>query len=326
MAGKVWDCPSTATKGETMADYGYNGSLAGVALGDVTNPESRLALADLVRAATGTATLRTPKEIDRRHNSGAITAYVDGHVAYAKDGFMLKALPAGNPKDVLFWLMADDGVDATGTAVTEVQDWGPALANAKAPSSGKPTLVKNALNGLPVLQFDGVNDVLTGTLDTTTSVATLVTVVNMVTIADSDGILTLTDGISAQDYTYAGDLIFQQYDRTGITGTRLLLNGTSSILGPYGATDFPPGVFHLISLVIEGTKATFYVNGKKLGPTTITSAERLWKFFVVSGRCSASTPNGWANNEIAEMLLYKSALSSAQLALVEGYLKAKYGL
>ena len=78
-------CP---TRGKTIANgYGYNLLVGGVALGDIDNPDGAVLTADWDdRGANAVAypnTLIGKGDISRRHNSGAVYSYSDGHVAWS---------------------------------------------------------------------------------------------------------------------------------------------------------------------------------------------------------------------------------------------------
>jgi prepilin-type N-terminal cleavage/methylation domain-containing protein/prepilin-type processing-associated H-X9-DG protein len=108
--GKVWDCPTSSYKGtEATPDYIYTCIVqnpgTGVVLGDITDPVSTMVLADFDAksggkpyvdntAATMIDLASTAKSIIQyRHNSGAVAAYVDGHVSWLNStstgGYML---------------------------------------------------------------------------------------------------------------------------------------------------------------------------------------------------------------------------------------------
>ncbi len=108
---KVWTCPSASVPGTTIApNYGYNGHLydlvtvygntnvAGVTLGELTNPEQIECTMDLKRNYVAEANANTAqlmengkpivysysygKEANYCHNGGIVVSYLDGHVKY----------------------------------------------------------------------------------------------------------------------------------------------------------------------------------------------------------------------------------------------------
>ncbi|MHB9026856.1 MAG: type II secretion system protein, partial [Armatimonadota bacterium] len=94
VTGKVWDCPTTSFKGtEAAPDYFYVGGsfLSGGALGDIEDPTTTPLIADLASGKTNKPYIDdnglndlalAASKVDARHNSGAVFAYVDGHLAW----------------------------------------------------------------------------------------------------------------------------------------------------------------------------------------------------------------------------------------------------
>ncbi|HEY3418094.1 MAG TPA: H-X9-DG-CTERM domain-containing protein, partial [Armatimonadota bacterium] len=96
VTGKVWDCPTTSFKGtESAPDYFYVGGsfLSGAALGDVKDPAAAPFVGDLANGKSKKPYVEDGGDTDLgiaaatadpRHNNGAVFAFVDGHVTWAK--------------------------------------------------------------------------------------------------------------------------------------------------------------------------------------------------------------------------------------------------
>ncbi|MHB9131799.1 MAG: prepilin-type N-terminal cleavage/methylation domain-containing protein [Armatimonadota bacterium] len=96
LVGGVWDCPTLTHTGTTdQPDYFYvaGSFLSGAALGDVKSPVEAPMVADLARPEKNPPYINDKgqtdpgqalKQVDARHNGGAVFAYVDGHVAWLK--------------------------------------------------------------------------------------------------------------------------------------------------------------------------------------------------------------------------------------------------
>ena len=85
--GQVFDCPSRSGKGtESNPEYGFNGMLCGVPMGNVTSPAATVMTADrnMGSASTGAMLLNYDSDIDPRHDSQAALSCVDGHCALVK--------------------------------------------------------------------------------------------------------------------------------------------------------------------------------------------------------------------------------------------------
>jgi prepilin-type N-terminal cleavage/methylation domain-containing protein len=79
----IYDCPTMTGKGNNdKPEYGFNASLFGVALGDVSKAAFACLTIDIVKTAmTGTYSVTTmDTDVADRHNGAAILACVDGHV------------------------------------------------------------------------------------------------------------------------------------------------------------------------------------------------------------------------------------------------------
>lgn len=84
----IYDCPSQKGLGtNSKPEYGFNGYLSGMAMGDVTSPASTLLLADLdvdapVSNPTCVISHANDGPISTRHSDGALVVAVDGHGQY----------------------------------------------------------------------------------------------------------------------------------------------------------------------------------------------------------------------------------------------------
>jgi prepilin-type N-terminal cleavage/methylation domain-containing protein/prepilin-type processing-associated H-X9-DG protein len=68
-------CPTAGTK--LKNGYGFNGNIAGLALGELPSPENVILVADAVASCNNILTV--PSDADKRHLNKGITAYADGH-------------------------------------------------------------------------------------------------------------------------------------------------------------------------------------------------------------------------------------------------------
>ncbi|MHB9131878.1 MAG: type II secretion system protein [Armatimonadota bacterium] len=85
----IYDCPTKTGKGSNDApEYGFNSMLFGVALGDISSPATTLQLTDLNMSGSTTSGMGNyslfdyTRDIDARHNKGAVLSCVDGHVIW----------------------------------------------------------------------------------------------------------------------------------------------------------------------------------------------------------------------------------------------------
>lgn len=200
------------------------------------------------------------------------------------------------------WLKADSLVLNNNDPVST---WADSSGNGndatQATGINQPLYITNVVNGNPIVRFDGSNDYM----DTP---ALTCARPNTVIICASQTSKTTT-GTFHDTYTGA-----RQYSRLTTSGF-FDSNTTDS-------TDHS-GAFHVFSAWRDsGTTVTIYVDQSQTGTGTPgggwdgTSGAIIGTFGVGGG--------DQLNGDIAEVICYNSALSSADRLSVEGYLKTKY--
>lgn len=200
------------------------------------------------------------------------------------------------------WLKADaiTGL-ADGAALTTWEDSsGEDNDAAQATADNKPTYKTNILNGLPVVRFDGTADFLQ-TPDLGLSQPGTVLIVASRTAAAERHML---DG----------------------TSTRWLMGGTAtnwimfagSVLDTGDAQDTDA---HVHTCIFNGASSKYRLDGTEIGSGD-AGAQGLAMTLIGCGNSQTAFHPG----DIAEVLIYDSALSAGNLALVEAYLSAKYAL
>ncbi|MHB9131388.1 MAG: prepilin-type N-terminal cleavage/methylation domain-containing protein [Armatimonadota bacterium] len=95
----IYDCPTKTGKGSNdVPEYGFNAFAFGAALGEIKSPTDAILLSDMNMSnpATNYAINDFFKDLDPRHNKGAVLACADGHVAWetqsTTDGSLLESL------------------------------------------------------------------------------------------------------------------------------------------------------------------------------------------------------------------------------------------
>lgn len=132
--------------------------------------------------------------------------------------------------------------------------------------------------------------------------------------------------------------IFAVYDKnTDGSGGQRMLQSTSNnwLIGPYsdscqfyngGFASSPPGmttgVFVYQTVWCDGANGHNRVNGTEVGTTG--TAGQTPANLAISG--AGAFPTNTALGDIAEAIVYKRTLNSTDIASVEAYLKAKWGL
>jgi prepilin-type N-terminal cleavage/methylation domain-containing protein/prepilin-type processing-associated H-X9-DG protein len=149
-------CP---TKGKKVANaYVYNADNSSVTLGEIPDPAMQLLTADGQHAATSSpvtydnVAYAPSSDIDARHSNAAVASYVDGHVAILNDPASTLLTTQG----LCLWLKASSLAQtiANGGVVTRWEDAsGKGNTMSGVATTNLPTLVTNAVNGLPAVRF-----------------------------------------------------------------------------------------------------------------------------------------------------------------------------
>lgn len=229
-----------------------------------------------------------------------------------------------NIAGLALWLRADSGVVTSGSSVTQWKDVSGNNINATPATSygfNAPTLgTAPELNNAPTVKFSGTQG-LASTLNIPNVQNSSLTIFLLVkgynqTGSVSAGFLNIND--------YTNGLWLQQNISTG--NYRLLsnFNTNSSSLDIAGAapiTGFPYKIFGYQKNF--GTDVRLYLNGTQ-GAIDNTTASFNGAF--TNGPYMVGFSNTFAglNGEIAEIIVYTSALNTSQRNQVENYLRAKY--
>lgn len=192
---------------------------------------------------------------------------------------------------------------------------------AQATAANQPTYHTNVLNGLPVLRFDGTNDVLVapGVVSALNSSAVSVFLV----CKKNGGTADICPAIANTDGTQGGFLLM-----LGTNSTNMNLDyGTGSAIT--FLTD-PSGVgtgWNLFTGICNpaasSTKEILRRNGSQVATANNPYVAQSTMAPNVGGLTFASA---YFNGDIAEILIYDVALDSDQIAAVESYLTTKWGL
>jgi hypothetical protein len=229
------------------------------------------------------------------------------------------------------WLRADAGVDTLNGTVSRWHDQsGNGNDAIQASSTRQPLLVAGALNGKPVLRFDGLNDKLgfTGTTQMT-QFSLFVVIKNQPGSAGNSG--------NVITFGAAGDFSHQWYmgmyfgpDTIGMGGSGNYIAAISPSLAAYDT-------WRNLSVATTGTlwNTTLQWNGSgaQMVPT-------LGSNFAISVPLGDATGSGGgiggadgvpfgtilAKCDVAEVLVYNVALSDSVRRSIESYLATKYNL
>ncbi len=223
------------------------------------------------------------------------------------------------------WLRADSGVTTNGSNVTT---WSDQSGNGNDASQGstadQPTLVSSSINGQPAVQF--ANDILSGTdILVSDNAATCYTVVKPSSLSSGFNIVwsKWADGSpNAFKFHFA------------VHNAKVSLftspDGSTTSSETIGGSSLVTGNAYVLGSDVSTTAGTqhVYFNGVSAVATTsgITSLATLNQVYSVGGKLGTNTSSNRFVGDIAEVVVYNTALNIAQRTLVANYLGAKYGI
>lgn len=202
------------------------------------------------------------------------------------------------------YLSTKYGTDGTpsldGALVSDWLDQSGQLRDLSQSGSQRPLLKLAIQNGKPVVRFDGTNDAMTSaTITTKNEPFTVFTVAKRASAAANGAIF---DG-----KTTNGRILLNNVPQYRILG------GTAA-----GTSD---ALWHALSMIANASSDQLWVDGASvIGPSAQGTG-------VLDGYTvgSDATAANWLNGDIAEVLIYDTALGTTDRQSVEAYLKAKWG-
>ncbi len=231
----------------------------------------------------------------------------------------------GNAANNRLWLSGDNSVVVVGTAVTNWNDHSGNNNNATSPAvPARPTLVSGALNGYPVLAFNGATNELriadAGSLDLTQWDIFMVTAEG----APKNNNAWLSKGTNTQPnyalWSPVSDALqLPTYDIFGLF---------SAPLTPAGTTGAAYSVLEYNNTVFLGLfpSRTVYKNGATIhNDVNLLQLPSNNNNQLYIGNAQGAV--GWnLNGTIGEIIMYSTPVNSAQRMIINNYLAAKYGL
>jgi hypothetical protein len=188
---------------------------------------------------------------------------------------------------------------ADGDPVSTFTDRTALTAGFVASSTARPLYKTNIINGRPVLRFDGVNDAMTCALAYSQPATILV-------VAEMRNGGRLIDGANNPSMAFTAE-------RSG---------NVSTYAGSFVdvAQSLPTGM-HLWTLIFNGASSSIRKDG-----TQVSTANPGTNAQTTSRIGSIWNSTGFSDADVAEFVVYSHALTTTELATVEGLLRTKYGL
>jgi hypothetical protein len=215
------------------------------------------------------------------------------------------------------WLDASQvvGVDS-GAAVSSWPDNSSAGHDAtQSSSTNQPTYQPTALNGQPALRFDGVDDYLAvnGAMVSGNQGRTVIWV-GRPTVVGNRGVIDLGNGAT----TGGAFMVTPEYGVRVSGGNRLWSTAASTTTPSIGVMSFSGTSTSDVSMWLNGTALS-------VASTAVATVQTSGAGTVGAWTLSPAGSNNFAG-DLAEILVYDRALSTAERLELEQHLTAKYGL
>jgi len=227
-----------------------------------------------------------------------------------------------SPTDIAglnLWLPADQIVATDGDPLDDWKDRsGNAYDYTQSTSGDRPTYKANIVNGNPVVRFNGTNQYFTGPNHLTGLTAATILIVmksdNDPPVVGDGGLWRLgsdTSSGSANHVPYTDGVI---YDGAG-SNTRYTVGDPTPSLAAWRA----------YSIVTSSSEWTARLDNSTLYTTGSNTVG--WRTAPLLGKTTNNLGySGFFDGDIAELLIYDSALGSTDRASLQTYFAAKYGL
>ncbi len=230
-------------------------------------------------------------------------------------------IPLPSTATLSLWLRADKGVTETAGAVSGWDDQSGNFNNgAQATVSKRPVLVSNAANGNPVIRFDGTDDFLAVTSSDTLAITGDISTFFVVKFDDFTGFRAVWAKTAGNQ---PAPTDFYTLPDSGLP--RVFRGNGSTAAGFVDAVAAPnAGEYAIIGFDMAGPTLHHYLNGVANGQGDITSAIKDTGAPLLIGTRGDQFTR--MKGDIAEIIIYKSALSDADRAAVFSYLGTRYGV
>lgn len=219
------------------------------------------------------------------------------------------------------WLDASDA--STITIATGVSEWRDKSGNGRnflqGVGNNQPVVRTNGQNNRNTLEFDGDNDSLTGPAGfSLTDTHSIIAVVR----PDIRKIAGLLSGSVTNSNLIYGD------GSSSFSGTKFGAFGVARAV--YGGGTITTGSFQVFAAVLSGgtlpTNLSMFTNGTGGVATVETAGTAPGAAITASLLIGTTLSNQFWNGDIAEMLIWTRALSTAERSLIERALGKKWGI
>ena len=237
----------------------------------------------------------------------------------------------GNSSSNEIWLIAEENcyTDAgatLGSNGSNIQQWNDISGNSnnaiQTNNVFKPNLNTNALNGFSTLTFNGTTDRILSAGVTSNSQVTILVVVQFNSLNNNnDGVIQGSPAGTAFSTAANNKSIGMWINRSNgrIWGRGVQTNNSQRNISQ--TTTLSTGQFYIITQDYNGSSINQFVDGSAAGTITYNNTLKSWSDFGI-GRQGNESLDG----DLAELIVHRVSLNSAQRIITENYLAAKYGL
>ena len=225
---------------------------------------------------------------------------------------------------LVLWLDAAD-VDGTGTNPsngTQITSWKDksGLGKHATKTQVTPVLDSTGVNSKPGIFFSGAENPVAfrGALANTGSVVTTFVVATLNDDTETTGRLVSLAGNTGYDYNSSSFVIPLQRDLStqGVAGFRNNSKLSTKAIPEYDTPFYATSIF-------DNTNNTVYVNGTAATSVASTGSFAITKYAIGT---QPNTNDGMWCGYVSEVLIYNSALSTANRQAVESYLATKWSI
>ncbi len=225
---------------------------------------------------------------------------------------------------LVVWLDGNNGVTTTGTAVTSWNDQSGYSNHAtQGTAANRPTRTSNALNGFPIVQFDGVNDVLSiadqASIDLTRWSFLMVA---KVTTHKNYNAFFVKGNDATENYEFltnfpgTGNIHFPVYYTNGTRSS-----DAETAAGPSMSNT----TFGIFQYDYDNVNTRMFKNMTQLFTRAETRIPQVNANTLLIGN-EGGTGGRNLSGDIAELIAYNTKLNLAQQIITNNYLSAKYGI
>ena len=244
-------------------------------------------------------------------NLGAVHSILPGRVG----GFNPDSLPG-----LAFWAAArlETTYAAGGSVGTMTDQSGEANNLTSAAAENQPTFRLAVIGTQPVYEFDGINDYLRNTAvsamaDWSQSDHAIISVIRPTSVTEEDM-------ISASNSGAGNDLLM-----VITTGRGHTWRGAGDANAINTVSNLSADTNYILSMMVDASNINIYLNGSlEAGPTALSGAAGDGNEQLFVGNRSGTYGPGWYSGNIAELLIYTTAPSNAQMLEIHAWLNSIY--